>query len=150
MSGFLPGIGGAQTFPSANSGSSLPAPLPQDVLTDLNSSQDARNLAALQLIAPKDASAHSAVLDLFRNGPDPSKLALAQALGTISWPDPDFKQPLMELLSGRDPATAEAAATALAQYNDDPQVMQTLIDQARPGGRSDDIRLAVIRATGTC
>ena len=146
MAGFLPRLAGAQTFPAPDFGTATPVRLPQDILNDLNSTQDARNGAALQLIAPQDSQAHADVLAVFRDGPDKSKLAMALALGTVSWPQPDFEQPLLALLSGRDPVAASAAARALMQYHDDPQVMNTLIDQARQTGRPPATRLAVIQA----
>jgi HEAT repeat protein len=152
MAGGLPCLAPAQTFPSGNSqggalsGSADSQP-PLAILKDFNSTQASRDAAALQLIARRDDDAKSAVLDLFRSGPDKSKLALARALGDISWPVPDFQQPLMDLFGLRDVAYGAAAATALAHYHDDPAVLRILIDQARVGQL--DVRIPAIRALGS-
>jgi HEAT repeat protein len=147
MAGILPCLAAAQTFPSGNSSEVTGPESPLDVLRDFNSPPNARNAAALQLLGTRDAAAKSAVLELLQSGPDGSKLALARALAAIPWPDPDFQQPLMGLFGVRDPAAGAAAATALAQYRDDPGVMQTLIDQAQTG--RPEVRIPAIRALGS-
>jgi HEAT repeat protein len=149
MAGVLPRLAPAQTFPSGNSATAT-TQSPLSVLRDFSTNQTgqaARDAAALRLVAPRDADAKSAVLELFQSGPDESKLALARALAEIPWPDPDFQQPLMALFGQRNEAAGAAAATALAQYRNDPAVMQLLIDQARSG--LPGVRVPAIRALGS-
>ncbi len=115
---------------------------------EANISQNSRDQAALRLIREKNPSTIAAVADLLTNSPPLSRLALARALGSVSWPDPDFIQPLTTLLRGRDQASVTAAAQALGQYQDNADVLQELIGQAK-SDRPADIRLPVIRALGS-
>ncbi|MGD0461853.1 MAG: HEAT repeat domain-containing protein [Tepidisphaeraceae bacterium] len=110
-------------------------------------SQNSRDVAALRLISGKDPSAIATVVDLLTNAPPASRLAVARALGSAAWPDPDFIDPLTTLLRGRDQASVTAAAQALGQYQDNGDVLEQLIGQAK-SDRPADIRLPVIRALG--
>ena len=143
-------VASAQTLPtSAPSGDESTVQDPVKVLQndDLSLSQNSRDLAALRLISAKDASSIATIVDLLSNGPLLSRLAVARALGSVAWPEPEFIDPLATLLRGRDQASVTAAAEALRQYPDNGDVLQQLIVQAK-SDRPADIRLPVIRALG--
>jgi len=123
---------------------------PQDaaeVLQTPDISQDARDQAAVRMIAWRDPVVRPAVEQLLSTGSPAVKLALSRALASVGWPDAGFIQPLMSELLGRDAVSAGAAAMALSQYQDNPQVVAQLIIQAR--SPRVDVRQPVIRALGT-
>ena len=103
-------------------------------------------MAAIRLIAWRDPAVRPQVVDFLTNGSTPAKIAVSRALASVGWSDPDFIDPLVSLLRGRDPVPAAAAAPALGLYTDDPQVLQELILQARSD--RTDIRQPAIRALG--
>ncbi|MGD0541169.1 MAG: HEAT repeat domain-containing protein, partial [Tepidisphaeraceae bacterium] len=151
MASLSPRPAGAQTLPTPTLLSDeSPEPDPAKVLQSdqASISQNSRDQAALRLIRGKNPSAIATVADLLTNSPPVSRLALARALGSVSWPDPDFIEPLTTLLRGRDQASVTAAAQALSQYQDNGDVLQELIGQAK-SDRPADIRLPVIRALGS-
>ena len=149
---FAPGAGVGQSLPTdANSSiagaSGAPSPDPRAQLQDPNVSQSAADLAAIRVVAQHDEATHALVVALLKTGPVSAKIALARALGLVAWPDPDFVDPLIGMLQGRQPAAAAAAPQALAQYPDNPLVLQALVAQAKSD--RTDIRQPVIRALGT-
>ncbi|MGD0769506.1 MAG: HEAT repeat domain-containing protein [Tepidisphaeraceae bacterium] len=149
---FAPCAGLGQSLPTeANSSplgaSDAPAPDPRAELEDPNVSQSAADLAAMRVVAQHDRAAHALVLTLLKTGPESAKVALARALGLVGWPDPDFVDPLIGMLRGRQPAAAAAAPQALAQYPGNTLVLQALVAEAKSD--RTDIRQPVIRALGT-
>jgi hypothetical protein len=151
MATMTPCAAGAQSLSNSDAPSTLPsqASAPDDPWTILQSpdiSQEARDMAAIRLVAGRDPSARPVVVDLLTNGSTPTKVAISRALASVGWAEEDFIDPLMSLLRGQDPVPAAAAALALGSYNNNPQVLQELIVQAK-SDRSD-IRQPVIRALG--
>ena len=119
---------------------------PQTILQSADASQTARDMAAIRLIASRDPAVRPVVLDILTNGPTSAKVAVSRALASVGWPNQDFITPLVSLLAGRDPVPAAAAALALGQYTDNPQVLQALRVQAMSDRA--DIRQPVIHALG--
>jgi hypothetical protein len=143
-------VASAQTLPSSaplGDESAVSDPIKVLQNDDLSLSQNARDLAAIRLISAKDASSIATIVDLLSNGPPLSRLAVARALGSVAWPEPEFIDPLATLLRGRDQASVTAAAEGLRQYPDHGDVLQQLIVQAK-SDRPAEIRLPVIRALG--
>jgi hypothetical protein len=150
MAGLSPHPAGAQTLPTqAASADESPGQDPLKVLQndDPGIPQNSRDLAAIRLIGGKDPSTIPNIVDVLSNGPPLSRLAIARALGSVSWPEPDFIDSLTTLLRGRDQASVTAAAQALGQYEENGDVLQQLIVQAT-SDRPPDVRLPVIRALG--
>ena len=88
----------------------MPRPrIPGQQLEDPNAPQTAADLAAMRVVAQHDDAAHGLILTLLKTGPVTAKIALARALGQIEWPDPDFVDPLIGMLRGRQPTAAAAA-----------------------------------------
>jgi HEAT repeat protein len=146
-----PLLAGAQSLPTSPVPTTLPSPgsAPEDpstILQSTDATQNARDIAAIRLIAWRDPTVRPEVVDILTDGPAPAKVALSRALASVGWEDEQFIQPLLSLLGGRDPASASAAALALAQYTDNTQVLQALRGQA-VSDRAD-IRQPVIRALG--
>jgi HEAT repeat protein len=144
-----PPISGPPGSPAAASAAPAPPSAPEDPETALQSAdipQTARDMAAIRLIAWRDPAARPKVVDFLTNGSTPTKVAVSRALASVRWADPDFVQPLVFLLRSRDPVPAAAAALALGIYQDDAQVLQELILQAKSD--RTDIRQPVIRALG--
>ncbi|HEY1921255.1 MAG TPA: HEAT repeat domain-containing protein, partial [Tepidisphaeraceae bacterium] len=138
----------AQTLPTTTNPSTLPSvPTLREIIESTDSSQSARDMAAIRLIAWREPVAHTDVVDILTNGPTLARVAVAKALAAVGWPDADFVAPLTTLVDGRDPVPAIWAAAALGQYHDNLDVMDQLIRQAK-SDRSSDIRQAVIRALG--
>ncbi|MGD0390923.1 MAG: HEAT repeat domain-containing protein, partial [Tepidisphaeraceae bacterium] len=149
---FAPSAGVGQSLPTEANPSTVgsgdvSSQDPQAQLADPNISQNAADLAAMRVVAQHDEATHTLVLALLKNGPESAKVALAKALGLVGWSDPDFVDPLLGMLQGRQPAAAAAAPLALAQYPDNPLVLQALLAEAKSD--RTDLRQPVIRALGT-
>lgn len=114
------------------------------IVQDPNTPMESRELAAQRLVASHADDIRPALLKLLTNDHG-GQLAVAQALGSISWPDPGFVEPLENLLNSHDATLAGAAASALAQYSTNSEVLQHLIAAARSAS-SDDARIPIIRA----
>ncbi len=147
----LPCAAAAQSIPNSPNPSIIPSPEsppedPQTILQSADASQTARDMAAIRLIASRDPAVRPVVLDILTNGPTSAKVAVSRALASVGWPNQDFITPLVSLLAGRDPVPAAAAALALGQYTDNPQVLQALRVQAMSDRA--DIRQPVIHALG--
>jgi HEAT repeat protein len=100
----------------------------------------------MRLAAQHDATTQALVVTLLKTGPVTAKVALARALGLVAWPDPEFVDPLIVMLRGREPLAAAAAPQALARYPDNTLVLQALVAEAKSD--RTDIRQPVIRALG--
>jgi HEAT repeat protein len=114
------------------------------IVQDPDASKEARELAAQRLVASHSDDIRPVLLKFLVNDHG-SQLAVAQALGSVSWPDPAFVQPLESLLGNHDATLAGAAATALAQYSTNSDVLQHLVAAARAAA-SDDARVPIIHA----
>lgn len=136
------GDAGPTTSPSTPEGNYDP----QQVLQDPNVTEPAAEIASIRLLAHHDDTTHAAVLSILKTGSTTAKIALARGLSSVPWPDEDFIEPLIALLRSRDPASAGAAAQALTQYRDNPQVLPELINQAKLD--RPDIRPVIIPAVG--
>jgi HEAT repeat protein len=140
----------------AQNGSNLPSSTepsletdrsPLEILQEGDAGQELLNQAASRLVAAHDPATRPQIVRLLAGGSSGTKLALAQALGLIGWPEEGFLGPLISMLRGRDVADASAAALALSQYQGNKAVLQELIAQSRP--ERPDVRPSVIRALGT-
>src|SRR5580658_2658989 len=90
----------AQTAPvpatSPNSASSL------QILTDPHSSQSDRDEAARKLVSSHDESMVPPLVAGLTQPDSGIQLAVASALGDVSWPQPEFVEPLFSLLVNRE------------------------------------------------
>ncbi len=119
---------------------------PKTILEDPGTTQAAAETAAIRLLSQRDDTTKAAVINILRNGSASAKVGMARGLSEVRWADDSFIDPLMALLSSHDVASAGAAAQALSQYHDNPQVLQELANQART--ERSDIRPVVIPALG--
>jgi hypothetical protein len=130
--------------PNPQSATTQPSPL--SIVQDPDEPKESRELAAQKLVATHSDDVRPVLLNILANDHG-GQLAVAQALGTVSWPDPAFIGPLETLLSSRDPTLAGAAAAALAQYGNNSDVLQHLIAAAQTNP-NDDARVPIIHAIG--
>jgi HEAT repeat protein len=138
----------AQTAPvpatSPNSASSL------QILTDPHSSQSDRDEAARKLVSSHDESMVPPLVAGLTQPDSGIQLAVASALGDVSWPQPEFVEPLFSLLVNREGqrARVRAAAAALSHYKGNTDVLQRLTTIA-DSNLGDDVRVPVIMAIGS-
>ncbi len=117
------------------------------ILNDETAKQDDRDEAARRLEARALPATRQILRDALISAGNPgAQLAAARALAGGDRPDDDFRDPLFALI-GRSRLPTEAAATALAGYKGDVQVMLRLSDIAK-GPAAESTRLPVIRAVG--
>jgi len=116
------------------------------VLADPNATPEARDNAARKLVIARNDSNLASLADILRANRG-GQLALARALATTPWPDPQFIDPLFSLLTSHERDVTRAAAAALGQYKGDNTVLTRLRELAS-ASPSDDTRLAVIHAIG--
>ena len=138
----------AQSAPAAAS-TSQTNPLLQ-TLNDPHASQGDRDAAAYKLVSSRDDLVVPDLVAALTQPDTASQLAVARALAAVSWPDPQFIEPLFSLLVNREGqrARVRAAATALSHYKGNLDVLQRLITVAT-SNQGDDIRVPVIMAIGT-
>jgi len=139
----------ATTLPASSPGAGQAA-LGQaevELLRNSRATQDQRDDAALKLVATRDEAVRGVLVEILTGTDTSAQLAVARALGQIAWPDPQFIEPLFQLLVGREAQQERvtAAAAALAQYRSDPDVLKRLTVVAN-SNQSDNVRVPVILA----
>jgi HEAT repeat protein len=121
-----------------------PAALPAE-LTARNVSQADRDEVARKLVGSGDPQAEAALLAALNNAGHDAQLSVARAEADAPHPNPDFIEPLANLLGG-DRSLDEAAARALARLGDSPAARQHLLDFIRDTRQPAGLRAVVIRA----
>jgi HEAT repeat protein len=116
-------------------------------LNDPASPQEQRDDAARRLVSRRSTAARQiirrALIDVNPGG----QLAAARALAEDPNPDPALIDSLFALI-GSNRQLSEAAARALSNYKERPEVVTRLIDYVRRTRTSEATRIAVIRALG--
>jgi len=97
------------------------------------------------LVSLGDAAAKASLLSALTGGGHDAQLAVARAEADALAPDPQFIEPLANLLGG-DRNLDEAAARALARLADAPAARQHLLDFVRDTRQPAGLRAVVIRA----
>ncbi len=134
-----------------------PVPLIQTVEEDLqhlraqlfndNLKQETRDEAARRLASRSAPQARDYLADALASTASPgAQLAAARAILYLDAPDDRFVIPLFALF-GKTRHLTDAAADALGLYQDNPDVLNRLLDLAR-GGQTEAIRTAAIRSLG--
>jgi HEAT repeat protein len=110
-------------------------------------SQEQRDEAAERLLSRNTPEAKQALHDALLKDDEGGQVAVARALALDPDSDPSFIDPLFRLLENRDGAAS--AGRALAGYQNDPDVLQRLIERASARrNASEPTRLASISAIG--
>ncbi len=117
-------------------------------ITARSVSQAERDEAARRLVALGNPSGKATLLAALANGGHDAQLAVARAEADAANPDPEFIEPLANLLSG-DRNLDEAAARALARLGGIPSARQHLLDFARDMRQPAGLRAIVIRASAS-
>ncbi len=102
----------AQSAPAAAS-TSQTNPLLQ-TLNDPHASQGDRDAAAYKLVSSRDDLVVPDLVAALTQPDTASQLAVARALAAVSWPDPQFIEPLFSLLVNREGQRARVRAAATA------------------------------------
>ncbi len=132
----------AQTQPSHDDLAS-----PADVLDDAHSLPEQKEEAARLLLqrGPGGSDILAKVLD---KGSRINQVAVARALALQPHPDPAYIDSLGQLLWRRDRELTDAAAHALANYQENPQALQDLVSFVTNDLQDELSRVAAIRAMG--
>lgn len=119
-------------------------------LADPNATATQRNEAARRLVARQTDEAREALRQVVTSaGNAPARAAAVLALADDPAPAPVLIPDLLGLLNNEsERAAVEAAAQALANYKDDPQVLAELSAAAASPGRRAPLRVPIIRALG--
>jgi len=137
----------SSTEPDAASIAAANADQDLKTLQDSSAPSDQRDLAALNLVASHNDSIKPALADLLRNNRT-AQLSIARAMGTYRWADPEFIDPLLALLSQQNPDRAGAAAMALAQYQDNNDILKDLLRALQVSVHSPEMRAAILPSIG--
>jgi len=155
LGGGISGVGAYAQTPAPVTAATEQAAVQKDLeqlstlLMDETARQEDRDEAARRLvIRPLPQARETLRAALISAGNRGAQLAAARALAIDPHPDNSFVVPLFALL-GPDRALTEAAAQALAQYKNDPEVISRLVAVATARQQSEAVRAAVIKALGT-
>ena len=108
-----------------------------------------REQAARALLAENTDASRQALVRYLEDASDPmGQLAAARAVVAAGNVDRAFLVPL-RLMMGTDRALTEAAAQALARFQDNPEAVRLLVNFASARQQRETDRLMVIRAIGT-
>ncbi|HWP40507.1 MAG TPA: HEAT repeat domain-containing protein, partial [Tepidisphaeraceae bacterium] len=121
------------------------------ILNDPNSTREQRDEAARRLLARRTPQARAVLGEALINLANPdAQAAAARALADDPEPDPGLIDPLFAALSAGNRSLSEAAARALANYRDHPEVLTRLMAlvQRRPPAQ-DLIRREAILVLGS-
>ncbi|WP_428937343.1 HEAT repeat domain-containing protein [Fontivita pretiosa] len=121
------------------------------ILNDPNSTREQRDEAARRLLARRTPEARAVLGDALMNLANPdAQAAAARALADDPDPDPALIDPLFAALWAGNRSLSEAAARALANYRDHPEVLTRLMAlvQRRPPAQ-DLVRREAILVLGS-
>lgn len=117
------------------------------LLFDESAKQETRDEAARRLVGRPTPEATEALADALASAGNPgAQLAAARALPYRDAPDERFIVPLFALFGKTKPLN-DAAADALGLYQENPDVLNRLLDIAR-GGPNESTRIAALRSLG--